>query len=140
MAAAADAAHAGDVHFVLTARAENHIRGRTDLADTIARLQSYQEAGADVLFAPGIRELAEIQRVVSSVDLPVNVLAGPNSPTVAELAGAGVKRVSVGGAFAYAALNAMAEAARELLEQGTFGYWESAGPGMTMVRAMLKRL
>ena len=80
VAAAADAAHAGDVHFVLTARAENHIRGRTDLADTIARLQSYQEAGADVLFAPGIRELAEIGRVVSSVDLPVNVLAGPNSP------------------------------------------------------------
>jgi 2-methylisocitrate lyase-like PEP mutase family enzyme len=136
---AAEAAHGGDVHFVLTARAENHIRGRNDLDDTIARLQSYQEAGADVLFAPGIWELADIRRVVSSVDRPVNVLAGPNTPPVAELAAAGVKRISVGGAFAYVALNALAGAGRELLEQGTYGYWESAGPGMTMAREVLKR-
>ena len=139
VAAAAEAAHAGDVHFVLTARAENHIRGRTDLADTIARLQSYQEAGADVLFAPGIWELADIQRVVSSVDLPVNVLAGPNAPTVGELAGAGVKRISVGGSFAYVALGAMAEAGHELLEHGTHGYWATAGPGATVARAAFKR-
>ena len=137
--AAADSAHGGDVHFVLTARAENHIRGRNDLDDTIARLQSYQEAGADVLFAPGIWELADIRRVVSSVDRPVNVLAGPNTPPVAELAAAGVKRISVGGAFAYVALSALAGAGRELLEQGTYGYWETAGPGMTMARGVLKR-
>jgi 2-methylisocitrate lyase-like PEP mutase family enzyme len=127
------------VHFVLTARAENHIRGRIDLADTIARLQSFQEAGADVLFAPGIWELADIDRVVSSVDLPVNVLAGPNAPTVAELASAGVKRISVGGSFAYVALGAMAEAGRELLEHGTYGYWATAGPGATVARAAFKR-
>jgi 2-methylisocitrate lyase-like PEP mutase family enzyme len=139
VAAAADAAHAGDVHFVLTARAENHIRGRDDLDDTIARLQSYQDAGADVLFAPGISEITDIRRVVSSVDLPVNVLAGPNSPTAAELAGIGVKRISVGGSFAYAAYGAMAEAGRELLEQGTYGYWAIAGPGATVARASFTR-
>ena len=80
VAAAAEAAHAGDVHLVLTARAENHIRGNPDLADTIARLQSFQEAGADVLFAPGLSELDDIRQVVASVDLPVNVLALPNAP------------------------------------------------------------
>ena len=137
--AAAEAAHGGAVHFVLTARAENHIRGRDDLDDTIARLQSYQEAGADVLFAPGIWELADIRRVVSAIDRPLNVLAGPNTPPVAELAAAGVKRISVGGAFAYVALSATAAAGRELLEDGTFGYWATAGPGMTMTRAVLNR-
>ena len=85
VAAAAEAAHAGDVHLVLTARAENHIRGNPDLADTIARLQSFQEAGADVLFAPGLSKLDDIRRVVAAVDLPLNVLARPNAPTVAEL-------------------------------------------------------
>jgi len=139
VAAAADAAHSGDVHFVLTARAENHIRGRTDLADTIARLQSYQAAGADVLFAPGISDLADVRRVVSSVDLPVNVLAGPNAPPVAELAAAGVKRISVGGSFAYAAYGALADAGRELLERGTYGYWATAGPGATVARAAFTR-
>jgi len=136
VAAAAEAAHATDVPFVLTARAENHIRG---LDDTIRRLQSYQEAGADVLFAPGLWEADDIRPVVSSVDRPVNVLAGPNTPPVPELANLGVKRVSVGGAFTYVALQALAEAGRELLEQGTFGYWEAAGPGMTMARAVLTR-
>jgi 2-methylisocitrate lyase-like PEP mutase family enzyme len=139
VAAAAEAAHGGDVPFVLTARAENHLRGRTDLADTIARLQSYQEAGADVLFAPGIWDADGIRQVVTSVDRPVNVLAGPSTPAVSELASIGVKRVSVGGAFAYVALQALAEAGRELLEQGTYGYWETAGPGMTMAHAVLKR-
>jgi 2-methylisocitrate lyase-like PEP mutase family enzyme len=139
VAAAADAAHAGDVHYVLTARAENHIRGNPDLADTIARLQAYQEAGADVLFAPGLSDLDDIRRVVSSVDRPVNILAGPNAPTVAELGSAGVRRISVGGAFTYVALNALADAGRELLEHGTYGYWEKAGPGMKMAREVLKR-
>lgn len=133
--AAAEAAHAGDVHFVLTARAENHIRGNPDLADTIARLQSFQEAGADVLFAPGLSQLDDIRRVVTEVDLPVNVLAGPNAPTVAELREARVKRISVGGTFFYVGVGAVAEAARELLEQGTYGFWSTAGPGRAVATA-----
>jgi 2-methylisocitrate lyase-like PEP mutase family enzyme len=135
VAAAAEAAHSGERRFVLTARAENHVHGRDDLADTIARLQSFQEAGADVLFAPGVREPDQIRELVSSVDLPVNVLAVPGTPTVAELAELGVKRISVGGAFAYAAYGAAATAGRELLENGTFGYWEAAGAGAKAARA-----
>ncbi len=134
VAAAAEVAHGGDVQFVLTARAENHIRGNPDLADTIARLQAYQAAGADVLYAPGLSEIGDIRRVVAAVDLPVNVLALPNAPTVAELAAAGVKRISVGGAFAYVAIGAVAAAARELLEQGTYGFWATAGPGAGVAR------
>jgi len=129
VAAAAEAAHSGPGGFVLTARAENYVHGRFDLADTIARLRSFQEAGADVLFAPGLRELDEIRELVSSVNLPVNVLALPGMPSVSELAEAGVSRISVGGAFAYTALGAAAAAGRELLDQGTYGYWESAAKG-----------
>ena len=124
--AAAEAAHSGAGKLVLTARAENHIHGRDDLPDTIARLQSFQEAGADVLFAPGVRELSDISELVSSVDLPVNVLVLPGMPSVSELAEAGVSRISVGGAFAFAAYGAAVTAARELLETGTYGYWETA--------------
>jgi 2-methylisocitrate lyase-like PEP mutase family enzyme len=123
------------VHLVLTARAENHIRGNPDLADTIARLQSFQAAGADVLFAPGLSELEDIRRVVAAVDLPLNVLAGPSAPTVAELSHAGVKRISVGGTFCYVGIGAVAEAARELLEQGTYGFWSTAAPGRDIARA-----
>jgi 2-methylisocitrate lyase-like PEP mutase family enzyme len=129
VAAAAEAAHSGAVHLVLTARAENHIRGNPDLADTIARLQSFQAAGADVLFAPGLSDLDDIRQVVAAIDLPLNVLAGPNAPTVTELGAAGVKRISVGGTFFYVGIGAVAEAARELLEQGTYGFWSTAGPG-----------
>jgi 2-methylisocitrate lyase-like PEP mutase family enzyme len=129
VAAAAEAAHGGDVHFVLTARAENHIHGRDDLADTIARLQAFQEAGADVLYAPGLAKLDDIRRVVSAVDLPVNVLALPGAPSVAELGEAGVSRISIGGGFAYVAMGAVVEAARELREDGTYGFWETAGVG-----------
>jgi 2-methylisocitrate lyase-like PEP mutase family enzyme len=129
VAAAAEAARAAPGGFVLTARAENHVHGRDDLADTIARLRSYQEAGADVLFAPGVRDLDQIRELVSSVDLPVNVLVLPGMPSVSELGEAGVSRISVGGAFAYAALGAAAAAGRELLEQGTYGYWETAAEG-----------
>ena len=135
VAAAADAAHRGDVHLVLTARAENHIRGHADLADTITRLQAYQEAGADVLYAPGLSDLDDIRRVVSEVDRPVNVLARPGAPNVAELGSVGVKRISVGGAFAYAALGALVSAARELKEQGTYGFWVTAGPGAAASRS-----
>jgi 2-methylisocitrate lyase-like PEP mutase family enzyme len=137
--AAADAAHSGDVHLVLTARAENHIRGHADLADTIRRLQSFQEAGADVLYAPGLSDTGDLRTVVSAVDRPLNVLARANAPTVAELAAVGVKRISVGGAFAYVAIDALAEAARELLEHGTYGYWTRAAPGAAVARAAFQR-
>ncbi|HEX3323578.1 MAG TPA: isocitrate lyase/phosphoenolpyruvate mutase family protein [Solirubrobacterales bacterium] len=132
--AAAEVAHGGPSQLVLTARAENHLHGVTGLADTIARLQAYQEAGADVLFAPGLSRLEDIRQLVSSVDLPVNVLARPGVPSVPELAAAGVRRVSVGGAFAFAALGAVAEAARELIDEGTYGYFERAGIGLQSAR------
>jgi 2-methylisocitrate lyase-like PEP mutase family enzyme len=135
VAAAAEAAHAGPVHLVLTARAENHLHGRPDLADTIARLQSYQAAGADVLYAPGVTRAEDLRTLVASVDRPVNVLALPGTPPVGELAAIGVRRISVGGAFATTALGAVVEAARELREEGTYGYWDLAGPGSRAARA-----
>jgi 2-methylisocitrate lyase-like PEP mutase family enzyme len=135
IAAAAEVAHDGPTRLVLTARAENHLYGITDLADTIARLQAYQEAGADVLYAPGLSKLDEIRQLVISVDRPVNVLGRPGAPSVAELAAVGVQRVSVGGAFAYAALGAAVEAARELLDEGTYGYFERAGVGLNAARS-----
>lgn len=130
IAAAAEAAHAADTRLVLTARAENHLRGRDDLSDTIARLQSFQEAGADVVYAPGLRDPGAIASLVASLDVPVNVLLVPGGPTVAELAAAGVARVSVGGAFHLVTLAALARAGRELLEQGTHGFWSDALEGM----------
>jgi 2-methylisocitrate lyase-like PEP mutase family enzyme len=129
VAAAAEVAHAGEVAFVLTARAENHLYDAGDLADTIARLRAYEEAGADVLYAPGLRSLSDVRAVVSAVSRPVNVLALPGAPPVAELAGAGVARISTGGAFAFAGLGAVVEAARELREEGTYGYWLRAQAG-----------
>jgi 2-methylisocitrate lyase-like PEP mutase family enzyme len=135
VAAAAEAAHGSSVHFVLTARTENYLHGRRDLADTIARLEAYQESGADVLFAPGLRRAEDIRSVVTSVDRPVSVLALPGVPSVGELGRLGVRRVSVGGAFAYAALEALARAARELQEDGTYGYAEQAGAVLEAVRA-----
>jgi 2-methylisocitrate lyase-like PEP mutase family enzyme len=134
VAAAAEAAHAGEVHFVITARAENFVRGHRDLADTIARLQAYQEAGADVLFAPGLSDLEDVRRVVASVDRPVNVLPWLGGPTVADLGEAGVRRISVGGAFAFAALGSVVDAARELRDQGTYGFRERSRIGMEAVR------
>jgi 2-methylisocitrate lyase-like PEP mutase family enzyme len=133
VAAASEAAHSGPVHLVLTARAENHLHGRDDLDDTIDRLQRFQEAGADVLYAPGLRDAGDIRRVVEAVDLPVNVLTMPGVPPVAELAEIGVARVSVGGAFAFAAYGAAAAAGRELLEQGTYGFRSLAGEGRAAV-------
>lgn len=132
--AAAEAA-ASDGGLVLTARAEGFLHGRPDLADAIARLQAFQEAGADVLYAPGLSNLDDIRTLVAAVDRPVNVLALPGGPTVPELADAGVARVSVGGGFAYAAIGALVEAGRELLDQGTYGFWERAGIGRSAARA-----
>ena len=129
MAAAAEEAHRGPVRLVLTGRAENHIHGRDDLADTIDRLQRYQEAGADVLYAPGLADLDDIRRVVDSVDRPVNVLTYPGLPSVPELAAIGVARISVGGFFAFAAIGAVVEAASELRDEGTYGFIERARAG-----------
>jgi 2-methylisocitrate lyase-like PEP mutase family enzyme len=129
IAAAAEEARTGSRRLVLTARAENFVCGRPDLADTIARLQAYQEAGADVLFAPGLVTAQDIREVVSSVQQPVNVLALAGVPPVPELAELGVSRVSVGGAFAFAALGALLEAAGELRDRGTYGYLARSGAG-----------
>lgn len=126
--AAADAAH-GRVRLVLTARAENFLHDRPDLADTITRLQAFQAAGADVLYAPGLTRLEDIRQVVSSLDRPVNVLALPGVPGVDELAAVGVARVSVGSAFAYVALGACATAAREFLHEGTTKFFATARQG-----------
>ena len=130
VAAAVEAA-AG--RLVITARAENFLHGRDDLSDTIARLQRYQEAGAHVLYAPGLATAEQIRAVVESVDRPVNVLAFAGTPPVAELAELGVARVSVGGAFAYAALAGLVDAAREFREQGTYGYLAQSKVGRTAV-------
>jgi len=100
IAAAAKIAHTGPVHLVLTARAENHLRGNPDLRDTIARLQAYQQAGADVLYAPALDRPEDLRQLLAAVELPVNVLARPGTPPVAELAALGVKRISVGGGCA----------------------------------------
>ncbi len=123
--AAAEAAHALNFPFTLTARCENYLHGRPDLDDTILRLRAYQKAGADVLYAPGLTRLDDIAAVVRAVDRPVNVLAGP-SLTVADLAALGVRRVSVGSALARAALTGFLAAAREMRGRGTFSYAQSA--------------
>jgi 2-methylisocitrate lyase-like PEP mutase family enzyme len=111
-------------HFLLTARAENFLHGRPNLDDTISRLQSFAEAGADVLYAPGLPGLDAIREVCSSVSKPVNVLMGLQGAafSVEELAAVGVKRISVGGSFARAALGAFVRAAREVKDKGTFIY------------------
>jgi 2-methylisocitrate lyase-like PEP mutase family enzyme len=129
VAAAAEVAHAGPVHLVLTARAENHLRDRPDLDDTILRLRAYQDAGADVLYAPGLKSIEEIRAVVESIDRPLNVLAWPGVPPVEQLAQAGVSRVSVGSAFAFAAYAALVDAAMELRDAGTYGYLGQARRG-----------
>lgn len=130
VAVAAEAAHAGPVRLVLTARSENFLHGRPDLEDTISRLQAFQEAGADVLYAPGLTDAADIRRVVEAVDLPVNVLALPTVPPVGVLAELGVKRISVGSGFSLVGIGAVAAAARELLEAGTYGFWTQATAGV----------
>jgi 2-methylisocitrate lyase-like PEP mutase family enzyme len=128
--AAAEAARALPFPFMLTARAENFFVGRPDLADTIRRLQAYQDAGADVLFAPGLKTLDDIATVVRAVDRPVNVLMGMVGVdiTVQQLAEVGVKRVSVGGSLARAAWGGFMRAAQEISGQGNFAYAQEAVP------------
>src|SRR6201996_3614044 len=135
IAAAAEAAHGTGPGLVLTPRAENYLHGRPDLADTIARLQAYQAAGADVLYAPGLTRVDDIRTGVTSVDRPVNVLTMAGTPEVAELAAAGVRRVSVGGAFAFVAYGALADAARELRERGSYGFLTGARGGRDAIQA-----
>ena len=122
--AAAEAAHALSTPFVLTARAENFIAGNPDLADTIRRLQAFQEAGAEVLYAPGLSTKEDIAAVVSSVDRPINVLMPVQGSTLdlATLSAMGVKRISVGGSLSRVALTAFLRAAREMQQHGTFTF------------------
>ena len=129
--AAVEAARSLPHDFVLTARAENHIRGVTDLSDTIQRLQAFQEAGADVLYAPGLQTLEDIRTVINAVDRPVNVLMGGATGfhTMAQLEELGAKRISIGGAFANAAYSAFLRAATEVMEEGTFEFRKEATGG-----------
>jgi 2-methylisocitrate lyase-like PEP mutase family enzyme len=120
IAAAAQAARGLGFAFTLTARAENHIRGHPDLADTIARLQAFEQAGADVLYAPGLRSAEQIRAVCQAVGKPVNVLAVPGL-SFAEVAAAGAQRVSVGGALTWVAAAALADAATAIRDHGDFG-------------------
>lgn len=122
VAAAADAAHDDGDAMVLTARAENHLYGGTDLDDTIARLVAYRDAGADAVYAPGLSDTSQVAAVVEAVEVPVSVLLLRNGPTVTELAAVGVRRVSTGGALARAAYGALMRACRELLDSGTSTY------------------
>jgi 2-methylisocitrate lyase-like PEP mutase family enzyme len=128
VAAAVEAARG--LPFVLTARAENFLWGRPDLDDVVARLQAFEAAGADVLYAPGLPDLAAVRRVCAAVARPVNVVTGlgPARWSVAELAQAGARRVSVGGSLARAAWGGLHRAARELREHGTVAYADAATP------------
>jgi 2-methylisocitrate lyase-like PEP mutase family enzyme len=124
VAEAAEASQSQDEPLVLTGRAENHIRGVDDLDDTITRLIAYRDAGADVVYAPGLTDLDQIARVVEAVRVPLNVLALPSTPSVGELAAVGVRRISTGSLLAGVAYGALLEGIRELREEGTSHYAE----------------
>ena len=136
--AAADAARASG--FVLTARAENFLHGRADLDETILRLQAFEKAGADVLFAPGLPSLEAVRTVCASVSKPVNFMVAirGKSFSMAQLAAAGVRRVSVATSFYRAAMGGLMAAAREIKESGTFNYLDTAAPGAEVARFMRK--
>jgi len=126
VAAAAQAARAAPFPFTLTARAENFLRGKPDLDDTIRRLQAFESAGADVLFAPGLPDLAAVRAVCAALSKPVNFMVGirGKSFTVAELEAAGVRRISLAASLYRAAMSGLIEAAREVKDKGSFGYLE----------------
>ncbi|HEV8617056.1 MAG TPA: isocitrate lyase/phosphoenolpyruvate mutase family protein [Methylomirabilota bacterium] len=128
VAAAAEAARALSFPFALTARAENYLRGNPDLDDTIKRLQAFEKAGADVLFAPGLPDLAAVRAVCAAVSRPVNFMVGirGKSFTVAELEAAGVKRISLATSLYRAAMSGVVNAAREVKDKGTFGYLDQS--------------
>jgi 2-methylisocitrate lyase-like PEP mutase family enzyme len=129
--AAVAATRAMPFRFMLTARAENFIRGNPDLDDTIRRLKAYEQAGADVLFAPGLPDIAAVRQVCASLGRPFNFMVGikGRSFTVADLTAAGVKRISLAGSLHRAAMTGLIEAAREVRDQGTFGYLDRSVPG-----------
>lgn len=135
--AAVEAANACEFPFTLTARAENLLRGGRDLDDTIKRLQAFEAVGADVLYAPGLRTLDDVRTVTSAVGKPVNVLAPPlQGITVAQLAEAGVKRVSIGGALAQAAYASALNAGREMEDEGTFGWISGSTSNADLARLL----
>jgi len=136
--AAVQAARALPWPFTLTARCENFLHGRADLDDTIARLQAYERAGADVLMAPGLPDLDAVRRVCASLRKPFNFMAGirGRSFSVPELQAAGVKRISVATSLYRAAISALAEAAREVHDRGTFGYLDRSLPTADVNRFM----
>ncbi len=132
--AAVEASRKDTSPLVITARCENYFRGNPDLADTIARLQAYQQAGADVLYAPAIRSTDDVRRIVAEVDRPLNVLIMPGGPSVRELFEAGATRVSTGTALAAAAQDALVQAARELQGPGSHEFWSRAIRSMRAVK------
>jgi len=135
--AAVEAVRRLDFPFTLTARAENLLRGVDDLDDTIHRLQAFEAAGADVLYAPGLTTLEQVRSVCGALSKPVNVLAPPvKGATLASLAEAGAKRLSVGGALARAAVGALLRAGREMHEQGSFG-WSAELASLADVKRLL---
>lgn len=138
--AAAAAAHSLPFPFTLCARAENFLHGRPDLKDTIARLQAYQEAGADVLYAPGLTRKEQIAAIIREVDRPVNVLVGmPGLDlSVDELSRLGVKRLSTGSALSRSALGRFLQAVREMLDAGTFGFVNEAASASRDVAPLLR--
>jgi 2-methylisocitrate lyase-like PEP mutase family enzyme len=136
VAEAAAASRALAEPLVLTARAENHLRGVDDLDDTIARLLAYREAGADVVYAPGLVDLARIATLVEAVAIPVNVLALPGGPSTRELEQVGVRRVSTGSLLASVAYGALLAGAEELLERGTSRYAERGVSSATLREAL----
>lgn len=139
VAAAVEAARALPFPFTLTARAENYLHGRSDLDDTLKRLQAYEKAGADVLYAPLLPDLAAIGAVTAALSKPLNVLAGRPLLSVAELAGAGVKRISLGGLLSRAALGGLLRATREIRERGTFGFAGDAASSAELNEMMSPR-
>lgn len=121
--AAVEASRKDSSPLVITARCENFFRGNPDLGNTIARLQAYQEAGAEVLYAPALRSVADVRSLAAELDRPLNVIIMPGGPSVPELFEAGARRVSIGSAMAAAAQDALVQAARELLDAGTHEFW-----------------
>jgi 2-methylisocitrate lyase-like PEP mutase family enzyme len=130
----AAAAEAAGGQIVLTARAENFIRGRADLPDTVARLKRYADAGADVVMVPGLTSADDIKAVVEATDRPVSIILSPRGPDVPGLAALGVSRISVGGSFTWATYGALASAARQLLTgAGPYPFWELVQAGRQLV-------
>jgi 2-methylisocitrate lyase-like PEP mutase family enzyme len=138
--AAARVAHSLPTPFMLTARAENFLHGRRDMDDTIRRLRAFEAAGADVLYAPGLRDLASIRAAAAAVGKPINVVMSAADPsiTVAQLAEAGAKRVSVGGALSRLALAAFLKGAREMRDQGAFTYMRDTVPSAELRQAFAR--